>query len=72
MNALKAHRKYISEQEAKALEQIRREESEKLAAMTPEERRRYQARQKLMLQSLAQAAVLSGAIGAMGGSYKIP
>lgn len=67
MNALKAHYRYVAEQEAKELERKRKEELERIEKMTPEEREEYEKEQsekrKRMFETLSLPLAISAAAG---------
>ena len=54
MNALKAHYKYVAEQEEKKRKEEREKEQERVANMTPEERAEYEKQKEADREQLRQ------------------
>lgn len=69
MNALKARRRYDAEQMDLAWKKKQEEEEAKVAAMSPEERKAYEADKAKRRMRVAQ---LLGLTSAVGGPYSDP
>lgn len=66
MNALKARRKYDAEQQDLAWKKKQEEEETRVAAMSPEERKEYEADKEKRIQRVAQ---LLGLTSVISGPY---